>query len=124
MKRENTVTQAENATVTHDQKGEDVFNPKSGKVRGTVWKNVSPKVGVYYKVSVRRVETDANGVEHLANSFWPEDLADLASVATQCRIYLQMSTDVFEKQREWRKERAKRSRKPKASKAAPSDSAE
>ena len=99
-----------------DSKGDSAYEPGSGKVRGTVWKNFSQKTGkTYYKVSIRRVEFDADGKSYLANSFWPEDLKDVATVASQCRIWLQDNTDAFEQQREWRKEKMKRSKKPKAS---------
>jgi hypothetical protein len=110
------------ATVNpKDLKGDSVCEPESGKVRGTVWKNFSQRSGKhYYKVSIRRVEHDADGKSYLANSFWPEDMKDVASVASQCRIWLQDNTDAYEQQREWRKEKMKRSKKPKASTTAES----
>jgi len=67
----------------------------SGRVRGSIWKNFSKTAGTYYKVSIRRVEFDESGSVYLANSFWPEDLHDLAAVATSCRIFLHDATDAF-----------------------------
>jgi hypothetical protein len=46
-------------------------------------------------VSIRRVEFDQDGNPHLAISFWPEDLGDLATVSTQCLIWLQENTEAF-----------------------------
>lgn len=89
-----------------------MFEPSFGKVRGSIWENQSLKTGkVYYKVSIRRIEQDESGDEYLANSFWPEDLKEVASVATACRIWLQDNTGVFEEQREWKAAKAKRSKK-------------
>src|SRR4051794_12739748 len=114
MKNETNTAQA-NATVSRDSKGETAHEAESRKVRGTVWKNLSQKSGRhYYKVSIRRVEFDADGSAYLANSFWPEDLKDVASVSTACRIWLQDNTEVFDEQREWKKEKMKRSKKLKA----------
>jgi hypothetical protein len=48
---------------------------------------------------------------YLANSFWPEDMKDVASVASQCRIWLEDNTDAYEQQREWKKEKMKRSKR-------------
>lgn len=112
------------ATVnSKDQKGDEVYGPISGRVKGTVWKNFSQRTGKhYYKMSIRRIEFDADEKSYLANSFWPEDMKDVATVASQCRIWLQDNTDAYEQQREWRKEKMKRSRKPKASKTAPPES--
>lgn len=113
-----------NASVgSKDQKGEDVFSPKSGRVQGTVWRNFSQRTGRnYHKVSIRRIEFDADERSYLANSFWPEDMKDVATVASQCRIWLQDNTDAFEQQREWRKGKMKRSKKPKASKTTSPES--
>ena len=114
MKNENNTAQA-NVNVSRDPKGDTAHESESRKVRGTVWKNFSQRTGKhYYKVSIRRVEFDADGSAYLANSFWPEDLKDVASVATECRIWLQDNTEAFAEQREWKKERMKRSKKLKA----------
>jgi hypothetical protein len=114
MKNE-TNTAQENVTVSRDQKGETAHEAESRKVRGTVWKNFSQRSGKhYYKVSIRRVEFDADGSAYLANSFWPEDLKDVASVATGCRIWLQDNTEALAEQRKWKKEKMNRSKKPKA----------
>lgn len=121
--RENNAQPKNQASVpTKDQKGKAVFEPNFGKVRGSIWENQSQKTGkVYYKMSIRRIERDESGDEYLANSFWPEDLKEVASVATACRIWLQDNTGVFEEQREWKAEKAKRSKK-RASKAKTADS--
>ena len=110
MKRENTNAQSDNATVSFKgPKGEAVHEPQFGKVRGTVWKNLSENTGLhYYKMSIRRVETDRDGKVHLENSFWPEDMKDVAAAATSCRIWLDDNTDAFQKQREWKREKMKR----------------
>ena len=68
---------------------------QTGRVRGTIWKNLSQKGGTYFKVSFRRVEFDDKGKEYLAKSFWLEDLSDVATVTTQCRIFLQENTEAF-----------------------------
>ena len=68
---------------------------QSGRVRGTIWKNLSQKGGTYYKVSLRRVEFDDDGNPYPANSFWPEDMGDVGTVAQQCRIFLQENTEAF-----------------------------
>lgn len=68
---------------------------QSGRVRGTIWKNQSQKGGTYYKVSIRRIEFDEDGNSYPANSFWPEDLKHVATVAQQCRIFLQENTEAF-----------------------------
>lgn len=68
---------------------------QSGRVRGTIWKNLSQKAGTYFKVSIRRVEFDDDGEVRWANSFWPEDMKHVATVATQCRIFLQENTEAF-----------------------------
>lgn len=68
---------------------------QTGRVRGSIWKNMSQKGAVYYKVSIRRVET--NGEESwLSNSFFPEDLRHVAAVSTACRIWLQDNTQAFQ----------------------------
>ena len=122
--RDNNAQPKDQASVpTRDQKGKAVFEPHFGKVRGSIWENQSQKTGkVYYKVSIRRIERDESGDEYLANSFWPEDLKEVASVATACRIWLQDNTGVFEEQREWKAAKAKRSKKRDASKAKTPDS--
>jgi hypothetical protein len=118
MKRENTNVQPENATVGFKApKGEAVYEPQFGKVRGTVWKNLSENTGLhYFKMSIRRVETDRDGKVHLENSFWPEDMKDVAAAATSCRIWLDDNTDAFERQREWKREKMRGSKRPKARK--------
>jgi hypothetical protein len=123
MKESNAQPKKQASVPTKDLKGKAVFEPSFGKVRGSVWENQSQKDGrIYYKTSVRRIERDASGDEYLANSFWPEDLDGLASVATACRIWLQDNTGVFEEQREWKAAKAKRSKKRDASKAKTPDS--
>jgi hypothetical protein len=123
MKESNAQPKNQASVPTKDLKGKAVFEPSFGKVRGSVWENQSQKDGrIYYKTSVRRIERDASGDEYLANSFWPEDLDGLASVATACRIWLQDNTGVFEEQREWKAAKAKRSKKRDASKAKTPDS--
>jgi hypothetical protein len=122
MKESNAQPKNQASVPTKDLKGKAVFEPSFGKVRGSVWENQSQKDGrIYYKTSVRRIERDASGDEYLANSFWPEDLDGLASVATACRIWLQDNTGVFEEQREWKAAKAKRSKK-RASTAKTADS--
>jgi hypothetical protein len=126
MNRENTNAQSDNATVGFKgPKGEAAHEPQFGKVRATVWKNLSENTGRhYYKMSIRRVETDKDGKVHLENSFWPEDMKDVAAAATSCRIWLEDNTDAFERQREWKRDKMKRSKRPKASNSASPASAE
>lgn len=65
MESKTTNANAREAVRSNRVNGDDVYNPKSGKVRGTVWKNFSQRTGKhYYKVSIRRSETDEGGVEH------------------------------------------------------------
>jgi hypothetical protein len=123
MKESNAQPKKQASVASKDSKGKAVFEPHSGRVRGSVWENQSLNTGkVYYKTSVRRIERDGSGDEYLANSFWPEDLTGLASGATACRIWLQDNTGVFEEQREWKAAKAKRSKKRDASKAKTPDS--
>lgn len=90
-----------------ESRGEDDFQRQgvevqviaSGRVLGIIYRNESQKIGTYYKVSFRRSEVDKTrlqkGKPYRASSFWPEDLGDIASVATQCRYWLEHNTDAF-----------------------------
>ena len=90
----------------------------TGRVRGSIWKNHSQKIGTYYKVSIRRVEFDDDRNAYLANSFWPEDLGDVATVAQQCRFWLQENTEAFEAKGSAEKKRSgKRKPRPESSSA-------
>jgi hypothetical protein len=53
-------------------------------------------VGPFYALISSRVEFDDDGEPYPVNSFWPEDLKHVATVTTQCRIFLQENTDAFE----------------------------
>ena len=82
MDNQNDTTNVPASVNSKGPKGDNVCDPKPGKVRGTVWKNFSQRTGKhYYKVSLRRIEFDADGTSYLANSFWPEDMKDVASVS-------------------------------------------
>lgn len=118
MKQENTVTQDENESVeSKNEKGKSAYDKDFGRVRITVWKNFSRNTGKHYhKVSIRRVNKDKDGRDHLENSFWPEDLKDLATAATAGKIWLEDNTDEFERQREWKREKMRGSKGPKARK--------
>lgn len=94
MRSQNTQTQERNG-LPELPKATPVQEFSAGRVRGSIWKNHSQKIGDYFKVSIRRVEFDETGSGYLANSFWPEDLGDVATVATQCRIWLQENTEAF-----------------------------
>jgi hypothetical protein len=125
MENENNTANASANVNPKGLKGEIAFEHTLGKVRGTVWKNFSQKTGKhYYKISVRRIEFDGDGKSYLANSYWPEDLKDSTAVNAACRIWLQDNTDAYEQQREWRKEKMKRSKKPKASRTESPESNE
>jgi hypothetical protein len=95
MRSQNTQSQERNG-LPELPKVKPVKEFIAGRARGSIWKNHSQKIGTYYKVSIRRVEPDQDGNHYLANSFWPEDLGDVATVAQQCRIWLQEKTDAFE----------------------------
>src|SRR3954447_26719109 len=112
MKTKNRDADVRESVNPKSLKGEIAFEHESGKIRGTVWKNFSQKTGRhYYKWSIRRIETDDGGDAHLANSYWPEDPKDVATVATAVRIWFQDNTDEIEQQRKWKGEQKKRPKK-------------
>ena len=95
MRSQNTQSQERNG-LPELPKATPVQEFSAGRARGSIWKNHSQKIGTYYKVSIRRVEFDDDRNAYLANSFWPEDLGDVATVAQQCRFWLQEKTEAFE----------------------------
>jgi len=76
-------------------------NPKNrihsdsvGKVRYRIYRNVSVKDGVYYRVKFFREESNADKTkEWLATSFFHEDLVNVAKAATASYIWLLDNTD-------------------------------
>ena len=94
MRSQNTQAEERNG-LPELPKATPVQEFSAGRVRWSICKNQSQKIWTYFKVSIRRVEFDETGSGYLANSFWPEDLGDVATVATQCRIWLQENTEAF-----------------------------
>ncbi len=78
-----------------EQESEEGFHKISfGKVRARIYRNVSQRDGVYYRVKFFREESNAEKTKKwLATSFFHEDLVNVAKAATASYIWLLDNTD-------------------------------
>ena len=72
--------------------GNRIHSDSFGKVLVSVYRNVSQKDGVYYRIKFHRKETDGEK-SWLAMSYFPEDMQNLSRAATACGIWLLDNTD-------------------------------
>jgi len=63
-----------------------------GRVQARIYRNVSQREGVYYRVKLLRSEFEADK-KWTAKSFFPEDLVNVAKAATASYIWLVDNTD-------------------------------
>lgn len=74
------------------EQGNRIHEIRIGKVQARIYRNVSQREGVYYRVKFLRVETDVEKV-WTAKSFFREDLVGVAKAATASYIWLTDNTD-------------------------------
>jgi hypothetical protein len=72
--------------------GNRIHEISMGRVLARIYRNVSKREGVYYRVQFSRQERDAEK-QWLAKSFFREDLVSVAKAATSSHIWLRDNTD-------------------------------
>jgi len=72
--------------------GNRIHEISIGRVLARIYRNVSKREGVYYRVQFSRQERDAEK-QWLAKSFFHEDLVNVAKAATASHIWLRDNTD-------------------------------
>ena len=72
--------------------GNRIHEISIGRVLARIYRNVSKREGVYYRVQFSRQEQDAEK-RWLAKSFFREDLVRVAKTATSSHIWLRDNTD-------------------------------
>jgi hypothetical protein len=74
------------------EEGNRIHEIRIGRVLARIYRNVSRREGVYYRVQFSRRERDAEKV-WLAKSFFREDMVLVAKAATASHIWLRDNTD-------------------------------
>jgi hypothetical protein len=79
-------------TSQEKESGNGVHEISFGKVLARIYRNVSQREGVYFRVKFFREEANAEN-DWLAKSFFREDMVCVAKAATSSYIWLQDSSD-------------------------------
>src|SRR5262249_27519456 len=74
------------------EQGNRIHEIQLGKVLARIYRNVSQREGVYYRVKLLRLEGNAEK-KWTAKSFFPEDMVNVAKTATASYIWLTDNTD-------------------------------